>query len=142
MIKATRHFSGQLDMALADAPLLRLGGVRSGVLPVELQAGRMLAPALPPDLLIDDTLVRLRAQLGPEVGVFFEHYSGSDLSVGATLVGASGRAALPRQPFLQIPALTADGGVACRLSGLGGIPEKPCRKLDHWTAWAGLSWRR
>lgn len=142
VLRSWLDVAGRLDAALGSAPAIRLGGVRSGVLPREVQAGQVLEPALAPDALVDDTQLMLRAQIGPTVGAFVQRHTTTDLERGVTLVGVCGRATMARQAFLQIPSMTADGGIACRVATLDGVPDKVCRKLDHWTAWAGLVWRR
>ena len=67
---------------------------------------------------------------------------GIDLQRGTTLIGLRGDGALPAQRLAGVPKAVATLGLACRLEDpVSGVPDKPCRDLDHWTGWIGVRWR-
>jgi hypothetical protein len=130
--------------ALGDAAPLVLGGVRDATLPDAWQLGRILRPAFAPLAGRDHLATSLR--LGPGAGLLVERHvlgDGFDLTRGATFLGVDGRTEFERTPIGKIPAGVVESGIGCRLeTPSDGIRRRPCTRLDDWTAWASVTWRR
>lgn len=134
-----------LDHATQAAPALTLGGLPDPLLPAAWQVDRIRVEALPLASATGRTHVGVDATLGGSMGGLYaaRHVlDGGLFGAGHTLIGARGQVRTARLPLAGIPALHAQAGVACRLENpTDGIVDKPCQRLDHYTAWLGLRWR-
>jgi len=145
-LRRSLSVGARFDTALGGAPDLALGGFADPLLPDAWQGDRIWEPALPLAVATGRTHLQLEGELGGGgAGLWASRHligDGLDWGSGTTLVGLRARGALPAQPLAGVPRALADLGVACQVEDpITGVPDKVCRRLDHWTVWLGVRWR-
>jgi hypothetical protein len=122
-----------------------LGGVDSSLLPDPVARARVSAAAFEPGSAVGTVRDVVAVAAGPQpVRLFGERHrmemdglSGR----GASAVGIRGFVSFDEQPFLRLPGVRTEVGLACQVEDLWtGLDPVPCNGFDDYRAWATLRW--
>ncbi len=141
------RLSGRTGVVDGGPPVerFRLGGVQNSVQPLPTRAWRAVDAAYRPDAASGTWHHLAEAAIDTPVSLSVRrHWLGADGEppTTATAVGARLEMPISADPFVRIPEMSVDTGVACVLEDPAtGWSAAPCQSLTDWSVWAGITLR-